>query len=148
MFISDNNRTPTSAILRYCVARDMTFHKIHIGFCDITDRNHALQIIVRQGIGSVTTLLFFIMESASSRKSCLVRSAPHGFQFPFTCVPHSANTLRARQTVSVHTLSPIDLTGTPRHVGFGFICPLLDIRIGNRRTDRIRIRFFMSNYIN
>ena len=38
----------------------------------------------------------------------------------------------------------IDLTGTPRHVGFGFICPVLDIRIGDCGTNGVRIRIFVS----
>ena len=128
----------------------MAVIRIHIGFRDITDRDHALQIIVRRSNWQCDYIVVFhhgIRFFHGNR----TRYARHLMDFNFLY-------LRSRIRQVARRTHPkafqyilgllIDLTGTARHVGFGFICPVLDIRIGNRRTNGIRIRIFMANYIN
>ena len=128
----------------------MAVIRIHIGFCDITDRNHALQIIVRRSNRQCDHVVVF-HHGIRFLHGNRARYARHLMDFNFLY-------LRSRIRQVARRTHPkalqyilgllIDLTGTPRHVGFGFICPVLDIRIGNRRTNGIRIRIFMANYIN
>ena len=128
----------------------MAVIRIHIGFRDITDRDHALQIIVRRSNRQCDYIVVFhhgIRFFHGNR----TRHARHLVNFNFLYlrsrirqIPRCAHAKALQYILGLL----IDLTGTPRHVGFGFICPVLDIRIGNRRTNGIRIRIFMANYIN
>ena len=128
----------------------MAVIRIHVGFRDITDRDHALQIIVRRSNRQCDYIVVFhhgIRFFHGNR----TRHARHLVNFNFL---HLRSRIRqvARRThpkAFQHILGLlVDLTGTACHVGFCFIRSVFDIRIGNRRTDRIRIRIFMSNYIN
>ena len=128
----------------------MAVIRIHIGFCDITDRDHALQIIVRRSNRQCDHVVVF-HHGIRFLHGNRARYARHLMDFNFLYlrsrirqIPRCAHAKALQYILGLL----IDLTGTPRHVGFGFICPVLDIRIGNRRTNGIRIRIFMANYIN
>ena len=128
----------------------MAVIRIHIGFCDITDRNHALQIIVRRSNRQCDHVVVFHHGIRFLHRN-RARHARHLVNFNFLYlrsrirqIPRCAHAKALQYILGLL----IDLTGTPRHIGFCFICSVLDICIGNRRANRIRIRIFMANYIN
>ena len=128
----------------------MAVIRIHIGFCDITDRDHALQIIVRRSNRQCDHVVVFHHGIRFLHRN-RARHARHLVNFNFLYlrsrirqIPRCAHTKALQYILGLL----IDLTGTPRHIGFCFIRSVLDICIGNRRANRIRIRIFMANYIN
>ena len=128
----------------------MAVIRIHIGFCDITDRNHALQIIVRRSNRQCDHVVVF-HHGIRFLHGNRARYARHLVNLNFLYLRSRIRQVawRTHPKAFQHILGLlVDLTGTACHVGFCFIRSVFDIRIGNRRTDRIRIRIFMSNYIN
>ena len=128
----------------------MAVIRIHIGFRNIADRDHALQIIVRRSNWQCDHVVVFHHGIRFFHRN-RARYARHLMDFNFLYLRSRIRQITrcAHAKALQHILCLlVDLTGTPRHVGFCFICSVLDIRIGNRRTNGIRIRIFMSNDIN
>ena len=105
----------------------MAVIRIHIGFRDITDRDHALQIIVRRSNRQCDHVVVF-HHGIRFLHGNRARYARHLMDFNFLYlrsrirqIPRCAHAKALQYILGLL----IDLTGTPRHVGFCFICSVL-----------------------